>query len=366
MFTIDAAELVHGAMTPGFWWWLGVEPQHTLLCSQPHLYRYLHRRQERSVHDIPWVHSQLGLLQAMLCKHQEWKYKRLRALLLRYLWDYLPHGRTFAKQDGQPIPVCPICLCDHDDLHHILVECTHPTIKAHRLTVLSNAIKALRRTKSLPHEVLQYAQVLTSLLQIPDPSRLSHAIWLGRPFLPTLLLADEMMNCPSYPSSIITQLAFHLPTFLLSLFEGAIAIWKLRCKILHPPQSLPIVRLTRSAFSRLKKRSSSSRRPFASSSQSPMSSPPSSLPTPSSANYSSPNSSSQANMYSSQEESGCSDPPPLVPTYMSACVHSSVCTPTYMPVLPHPVSPQARLRPTVLESAAALHRADSNPPLSFK
>jgi hypothetical protein len=98
MFTIDASELVYGAMTPGFWWWLGVEPQHTLLCSQPHLYRYLHRRQERSVHDIPWVLSQLGLLQAMLCKHKEWKYKRLRALLLRYLWDYLPHGRTFAKQ----------------------------------------------------------------------------------------------------------------------------------------------------------------------------------------------------------------------------------------------------------------------------
>ena len=114
------------------------------------MYRYLHRRQDRSIHDTPWRRSQLGLLQAMLCKHKDWKYKRLRAMLLRYLWDYLPHGRTFAKQDGSPTPECPICHCDQDDLHHILVECKHPEIKALRSTILTDALKSLRKKKSLP------------------------------------------------------------------------------------------------------------------------------------------------------------------------------------------------------------------------
>ena len=71
MHKITADELVTGAMTPGFWWWLGIDPQNTMLCAQPDLYRYLHRRQDRSIHDTPWRRSQLGLLQAMLCKHKD-------------------------------------------------------------------------------------------------------------------------------------------------------------------------------------------------------------------------------------------------------------------------------------------------------
>ena len=132
----------------------------------------------------------------MLCKHKDWKYKRLRATLLRYLWDYLPHGRTFAKQDGSLIPNCPICDGDQDDLHHVLVECQHPEIKALRLNTLSDALKTLRKKKFLPRAALQYAQVLAHLLTVSDPSRQSHAVWLGRPFLATLKLADQAMVLP--------------------------------------------------------------------------------------------------------------------------------------------------------------------------
>ena len=71
-------------------------------------------------------------------------------MLLRFFWDYLPHGRTFAKQDGSPTPECPICHCDQDDLHHILVECKHPEIKALRSTILTNALKSLRENKIPP------------------------------------------------------------------------------------------------------------------------------------------------------------------------------------------------------------------------
>ena len=91
-------------------------------------------------------------------------------------------GEPLSKQDGSRIPKCPICHCDQDDLHHILVECNHLEIKALRLTILTNALKSLRKKKSLPRAVLQYAQVLANLLSVSDPSRQSHAIWLGRLF----------------------------------------------------------------------------------------------------------------------------------------------------------------------------------------
>ena len=131
-------------------------------------------------------------MQAMLAKHREWKIKRLLALLMRHLWDLLPHGRTVAK-NGDPIPVCPICRTDIDDVHHILVECQHPMLKSLRITAVRQAFQIFRKIPRISQTAIDYAQTLTRLLLIPNPQRLSHAIWYGRPFMATLTAADALM-----------------------------------------------------------------------------------------------------------------------------------------------------------------------------
>ena len=370
--TVDATELVAGTMTSGFWWWVGLNPTATLLCSLPDLYRYLRQRQLRTIHRIPWESARLGLLNAMLCKHQDWKYLRLRALLMRYLWDYLPHGRTFSKNEGDIIPPCPLCGLDIDDLHHMLVECLHPSIKALRLSYLAKALQGLRRTPHVSPPVVAYAKTLTRLLAIPDPNRLSHAIWLGRPFFATLEAADHLMPQPHYHSSILSQLTFHLPTFLLALFEGVIDIWKTRCKLIHPPKPLPLVRISSKSLRHLRKRQRTIRT-FLSPTQSQQSSIPSSMPTPSSAQFSVTSTPSHDASHLSQiltPSDLMDDPVPALSEETvfhmpNICLHS-----TYIPVvLLCPLSPHHNMRSTDLEAAAAQPPplgADNSPSPSIK
>ena len=241
-------------MTPGYWWWVGRNPNATLLCSIPDLYRYLRQRHQRTIHGIPWESAQLGLLNAMLSKHEQWKFKRLRALLMRYLWDYLPHGRTFAKTEGDVLPLCSLCGLDIDDLHHMLVECQLPAILSLRKSYLAKAVRTLSSTLHTSIPVISYAKTLARLLAIPDSTRLSHAIWLGRPFLATLKAADNLITQKLYQSSILSQLIYHLPTFLLVLFEGVTDIWKSRCKLIHPPEPLPLTRLSPTALRQVRTR----------------------------------------------------------------------------------------------------------------
>ena len=125
-----------------------------------------------------------------------------------------------------------------------------------------------------------YAQTLTRLLLITDPLRLSHAIWYGRPFMATLTAADALMPKDSYPNSLLAQLAHHIPSMLLSLFESSIAMWKARCtKLIHPPVPLPLVRINASALRRLRSRQGY-HRPTTSQTQTSQTSSLSSLPTP--------------------------------------------------------------------------------------
>ena len=217
------------------------------------------------------------------------------------------------------------------------------------------------------------------------------------------------MDLPIYPSHTLAQLAFHLPTFLLSLFEGAISIWKRRCKILHPPTPLPITRLSRKAFRRLQRKPQSTHSQFYS--PSTQSSPPSSLPTDycgssqsifsgqevapppsifahkgtllSSSSTSSPAAPSLNSLPSSSLQplrnpvvNRMPLPPPQTSSLDSipsssithipvATVIALSCTTTYINVLPRTPPLQINLRSTELELAAA-PEADSNPCSTFK
>ena len=368
MFTVTASDLVAGSLTAGYWWWTGVDPQATLLCSQPDLFSYLRQREARTIHGIPWSTAQLGLLQAMLCKHREWRITRLRTLLMRYLWDYLPHARTFAK-NGNPIPACPICDTDRDDLHHILVECQHPRMLEARRSILAEAYAGFRANPYLPRPALTYALNLIQLLQIPDATRLSHAIWLGRPFLATLEAADELMPRKSYPSSTLAHIHHHLPTLLLALFEGAILLWKLRCKLLHQPAPTPLAVVPQSRWHLLRRQQLSRLAPTPSQAGSTLSS----LPTPSSQRSTEDPFPSPADTLFSpvpysptdtaESPSVMPEPLPIAPAY-----NTPVCTTTYMPVLLRPLSPHIPMRSTILEAVAAQPPpgADNSPPSSIK
>ena len=101
--------------------------------------------------------------------HSLWKYAHHRPGILRYAWDYIPHGRNQAKirsksslnsdimpADDLQLPyslspdihllatprddpltskpiapnlptaaLCPLCYAGFDDYHHLLVECPH-------------------------------------------------------------------------------------------------------------------------------------------------------------------------------------------------------------------------------------------------
>ena len=101
-------------------------------------------------------------------------------------------------------------------------------LKSLRITAARQAFQIFRKTPRISQTAIDYAQTLTRLLLIPDPQRLSHAIWYGRPFMATLTAADALMPKESYPSSLLAQLAHHIPSMLLSLFESSIAMWKAR------------------------------------------------------------------------------------------------------------------------------------------
>ena len=103
-------------------------------------------------------------------------------------------------------------------LHHLLVECVYPNIATLRRSYLTEALQSLCSSSYFPSLVSEYARTLTRLLSIPDPNRLFHAIWLGRPFLSTLMAADDLMPRAQYQGMILSQLAYHLPFFLLALF----------------------------------------------------------------------------------------------------------------------------------------------------
>ena len=293
--------------------------------------------------------------QATLCQHIEWKIKRLRPRLMRYIWDLLPHARTFAK-NGDPIPPCPICSCDLDDIHHVLVECQHSDIKSLRTTTIRKALRAIQDIPYISSTAVAYAKTLARLLQIPDPSRLSHAIWFGRPFRSTLMAADELMPRPLYPGAILSPLAHHLPVFLLPLLEGAIRLWKLRCKLIHPPEQIPLVRLSAQALRRLHTRQRK-RTARTSSTQSQRSTAPSSLPTIGT---------SQSGLSSSQE----TPHPPRVATLPSPTEELQPPTiRTYVKsVIPCSMSPHTPIRLTSLEAVAAqpLPEADNSPHSSIK
>ena len=49
---------------------------------------------------------------------------------------------------------------------------------------------------------------------------------MRRPFSSTLSAADNLMPRDKYHGATLSQLAFHTPTFLLTLFEGVVDIWK--------------------------------------------------------------------------------------------------------------------------------------------
>ena len=233
------------------------------------------------------------------------------------------------------------------------MECQQSAIKSIRITTIR---KALRAIQEVPYISSTAAKTLARLLLIPDPSRLSHAIWFGRPFRSTLMAADELMPRPRYPGAILSPLAHYLPVFLLPLLEGAISLWKLRCKLIHPPEQLPLVRLSAQALRRLHARQRKRAAPT-SSTQSQRSKAPSSLPTIGT---------SQSGLSSSQETLHtprvATLPTPieeLQPTTILTYVNS---------VIPCPMSPHTPMRLTSLEAVAAqpLPEADNSPYSSIK
>ena len=123
-----------------------------------------------------------------------------------------------------------------------------------RLGIIRKAFQLFRNIPRITQTAIEYAQTLTRLLLITDPQRLSHAIWYGRPFTATLKAADALMPRALYPSSLLAQLAHHIPSMLLPLFEGAIDMWKLRCKLIHPPTPLPLVRIHTATLRRFHQR----------------------------------------------------------------------------------------------------------------
>ena len=178
-----------------------------------------------------------------------------------------------------------------------------------------------------------------------------------------------------YPSSILAQLIHHIPSMLLHLFEGSIAMWKLRCKLIHPPNPLPLVRISTSALRKLRARQRY--RHFSTQSQSVSALSLSSLPTPTHSQTSiSPSPSSRSGRYSPPLFSQVPEFPDLIEdpisvTYMSVpsvARLDNASTTTYIPVLPTAPSPYSQIRSMSLEVAAAStpSEADCSPPSSFQ
>ena len=142
----------------------------------------------------------------------------------------------------------------------------------------------------------------------------------------------------------------------LPLLEGAIRLWKLRCKLIHPPEQISLVRLSAQALRRLHTRQCK-RTARTSSTQSQRSTAPSSLPTIGT---------SQSGLSPSQETLH----PPRVATLPSPTeelqpspIHTYVKS-----VIPCSMSPHTPMRLTSLEAVAAqpLPEADNSPYSSIK
>ena len=173
----------------------------------------------------------------------------------------------------------------------------------------------------------------------------------------------------SYPSSTLAHIHHHLPTLLLALFEGAILLWKLRCKLLHQPVPTPLAVVPQSRWHLLRRQQLSRLVPTPSQAGSTLSS----LPTPSSQRSTGDPFPSPADTLFSpvpysptdtaESPSVMPEPLPIAPAY-----NTPVCTTTYMPVLLRPLSPHIPMRSTILEAVAAQPPpgADNSPPSSIK
>ena len=225
--------------------------------------------------------AQVGLLLPSLRTHPLWKYAHHRPGILRYAWDYIPHGRNQAKYasnapavkppdssiheslfpesltplDSQvdysppavlPIPsagcgdpdlptaaICPLCYAGFDDYHHLLVECSHKELCERRQRIIrSLQVQAALASKDLPTAVGAYIDKFLGCLLQPDPKRLSHSIWLMRPFLPTLQAIDATMSHKEYNRNVLVPLADAIPNLMRQLFEEVAPLWRRRCDLL--------------------------------------------------------------------------------------------------------------------------------------
>ena len=185
----------------------------------------------------------------------------------------------------------------------------------------------------------------------------------------TLSAADALMPKGHYPSSLLAQLAHHIPSMLLSLFESSITMWKARCKLIHPPVPLPLVRVNASALRRLRSRQGYYRSTTPQT-QTSQTSSLSSLPTPTHSQVSlTPMSTTPLFSQVPNFPVFIEDPPPV--TYMSVppvVRFDSDYTTTYISVLPTQPSPYRQIRMMSLEAAAAFapSEADCSPPSSFQ
>ena len=220
---------------------------------------YLHTRERRSVGKFPWSTSCVGMLQPMLCRGK-WKNPLHRLHLLRFIWDALPHQRNKAKYQGArprsssslstpPSPElnqpslcwCPLGCGEPDDLHHILVECRDPDMRSLRLRAFANIIPRLNELEPRHQYIVRYLKIILRSLRTPDPSRLSHAVMLGRPFRSTLLAWEQSMGPSSFHRSQLGCFKPFLLDLLVSLLTLSQDLWYLRCKLAHSkdPPSLP-------------------------------------------------------------------------------------------------------------------------------
>ena len=259
IFEVTAQDVMEGALIPNHWWWIGNTPQDTLLAPLPLLSAYLEKRASRSKHNIPWAEAQLGLLLRMIRLHPDGKTSRDRPRLLRYIWDCIPHLRNLSKYTGGgPIPFCELCQTstegDPDDLHHLLVVCPHPAICSLRDSTLRAALGRIYATSALLPLAKTYFGLIDQVLRSPDPTRLSHALWVARPFQSTLMHLDSLMPSSLLSSSVLVQLAHLLPKYLVELLDGLIALWRLHCQLTHPPEPLPLQVISGKLMRRQKQR----------------------------------------------------------------------------------------------------------------
>ena len=277
---ITAQELHDSVLHPGRFWQTAESYHDLQRREEEKSINYFLTRTKRSKDGIPWDTAQTGLLLEALRTHPLWKYPHHRPGILRYLWDYIPHGRNQAKSrkvhtgethpddppvepevtmadspsppsdphtgstqltDAEPVAriMCQLCSAGPDDMHHLLVECEHPELSRRRGLILASLSREYaEKTRTMPPAVGAYIDHLLTCLHKPDPLRLSHAIWLMRPFMDTLTKLDERMSHKQYDRSVLVPLTQAVPNVMRALFEEVAPLWRHRCLILatqHPP-----------------------------------------------------------------------------------------------------------------------------------